>query len=118
MAESWHRGVQGRHAPPQPPHGYGPAHRLKNYGKTFGGLSTTFLTKPQKFFYMYRSWCLCDEESIDESGLRFSLDGAIERRIAFLLVECYPVLVASKPFSMSELNKCNISGQAPVLHGV
>ena len=84
-----------------PPHGYGPAHRLKNDGKTFGGLSTTFLTKPQKFLDMYRSWCLCDEEAIGESELRFSLDGAIERRIAFLLVERCPVFVASKPFSMS-----------------
>ena len=46
----------------------------ENDGKTLSGLSITFLTKPPKFFEMYRSSCLCEEEAMEESVLCCSLD--------------------------------------------
>ena len=37
----------------------------ENDGMTLSGLSTTFLTKLQKFLDMYRSRCLREEEAMD-----------------------------------------------------
>ena len=45
----------------------------ENDGRILNGLSTTFLTKAQKFLEMYRSCCLCKTEAVEQEELR-SLD--------------------------------------------